>query len=69
MKPPKWKAPRCASGKVGYRNQGTALRALDQIARDNAQAVAPTSEPPVAAYPCRCGAWHLTKKSGVRRDG
>lgn len=56
----------CASGKVAFRTQGDALRALDKIRKDNAQAVVPMPFEPRSAYHCDCGAWHLTKReSGV----
>lgn len=57
-----WVAPRCASGKVSFRTQGDARRALARIAVDNAQAVAPGAWAPRSAYRCECGAWHPTKQ-------
>jgi hypothetical protein len=62
-----WKAPPCKSGKAAYKNQGEALRALEVIHRQNAQAVAALPTEPQSAYQCKCGAWHLTKQeSGVK---
>jgi hypothetical protein len=62
MKAAAWRAPRCASGKAAFRSRGVALRALERIAVDNAQAVAPGEGAPRRAYRCDCGAWHLTKQ-------
>ena len=58
----RWKPPKCKTGKVPYRTQGDALRAIEYIRRDNAQAVAALPYEPQRAYPCDCGAWHLTKQ-------
>jgi hypothetical protein len=57
--------PSCPSGKVCFASQGSALRALDRIRKDNAQAVAPVEEElvPKRAYRCEtCGYHHLTSK-------
>lgn len=63
-----WRKPPCGTGKAAYRTQGLALRALETLRRENAQAVAPMAFTLRSAYRCReCGAWHLTTKSnGVR---
>jgi len=61
----RWKKPVCRSGKAAFRNQGAALRALERIAKDNAQATAPLDSQPERTYLCECGAWHLTRRSGV----
>jgi hypothetical protein len=60
---------RCKSGKVPYKNQGAALRAIEVIHRQNAQAVAALPFEPQSAYHCDCGAWHLTKQKGGVRAG
>lgn len=53
----------CPSGKASYSTQGRALRAIDIIRRDNAQAAAPLPFEPKKPYRCRhCKQWHLTSK-------
>lgn len=54
-----WRKPKCQSGKDAWRTHGDALRALERITVDNAQAVAPRAATPTGAYKCQCGAWHL----------
>lgn len=61
----RWQKPTCRSGKAAYQTQGAALRALDVLRRENAQAVVPLPFTLQSAYRCRtCGAWHLTKQEG-----
>ncbi len=63
-----WRPPRCATAKQAYRTQGRALDALQQIKRGNAQAAVPLDTyVPQGAYRCSCGAWHLTRRPGVKR--
>lgn len=53
-----WRKPRCASNKAAWRTRGDANRALERIAVENAQAIAPRPAP-TGVYKCRCNAWHL----------
>lgn len=53
---------RCPTPEKGrFRTRGEALRAVDRIVKDNAQAVAPLPFAPQRAYRCACGVWHLTR--------
>jgi hypothetical protein len=61
-----WEPPQCSTGKVGYRSQGRALKALRLIVVGDAQAAVHLSTLPRSVYRCeRCGAWHLTKREAV----
>ena len=53
---------RCGSGKVAFRSQGAAQRALNRIALSEAQAAVPSPDAPIRTYRCGCGAWHLTSQ-------
>lgn len=68
-RPPRWRKPRCASKKAAWRTQGDALRHLNRLALQNAQAVAPLPFELRGAYHCRCGAWHLTKQDQAETSG
>jgi len=60
----RWRPPKCPTGKAAYRTQGSALHALDVIARQNAQAVAPLNVRLRNVYRCpKCRAWHLTRQA------
>jgi hypothetical protein len=59
----RWRPPKCGSGKTAFQSQGKALRALEKIRQDNAQAAAPLPFEPQRAYRCECGAWHLTRRA------
>lgn len=58
----RWRKPPCGTKKAAYRTQGLALRALDVLARENAQALVPMPFTLRGAYLCDCGAWHLTRR-------
>lgn len=61
-RPRRWHPPPCATGKVAFRSRGRALAAIRQIEIGDAQAAVAPATKPVAAYRCRCGAWHLTSR-------
>ena len=50
---PTWQKPRCSSRKAAWKTQGLALQAMDILAKQNAQAVAPVPFELRSAYKCR----------------
>lgn len=59
----RWRPPQCRTRKAAFRTQGEALKALERLKQENAQAVAPMPFTLRNAYRCDCGAWHLTKRA------